>query len=206
MTSEAIASGHDIVRQWQFRDQDGTLTHQLTLEVLREDGGPGGNWPVVHLTQVDMQALEAADRQLDQYLAVHPSSGPRDTEGWRVRQCLPVAGIDNPYRMRLFLIRLRERLAAGDKDAIVQMVHLPLAVYDKGTEIRRFETPEALRASFDQLFTRRVCQAVEQATFERLFVNYQGVMIGSGQIWIGVGTDGLRIVAINSNSFKTSSH
>ena len=199
---EAIERGDDIVRQWQVRDQDTGLTQQLTLEVLKEDGGPGGSWPVVHLTQVNVQGLEAADREMNQHLAAHPQSVPRALEGWRVRQRLPVAAIDNPYRMRLFLIRLQERLSAGDRDALVDMVHLPFSVYEKGTRIRRFETRESLRASFEQLFTERVRRAIRQASFEHLFVNYKGVMIGRGEIWMGRGAHGVHIVAINGTAFQ----
>jgi hypothetical protein len=50
-----------------------------------------------------------------------------------------------------------------------------------------------------------VIAAIKQQRFENLFVNYQGVMVGQGEIWMSSvplnkssGRFGLRIITVNN--------
>ncbi|MEW5716956.1 hypothetical protein AB1462_32420, partial [Pseudomonas sp. SB113] len=54
-------------------------------------------------------------------------------------------------------------------------------------------------ADFDKIVTSKVKQAIAGQTYATLFANWQGVMIGDGELWFsGVG-DGnvVKITAIN---------
>jgi hypothetical protein len=64
----------------------------------------------------------------------------------------------------------------------------------------------ACEKSYDQLFGSRVHDAINKQTFDGLFVNSRGVMIGTGEVWLGgacendrcTGRVDIRIKAINN--------
>jgi hypothetical protein len=55
-----------------------------------------------------------------------------------------------------------------------------------------------LDANIDAIFTDNVINAVKAQSFDMLFANYQGVMVGNGQVWFGVtGNEEYFVEAIN---------
>jgi hypothetical protein len=112
---------------------------------------------------------------------------------------LKVAGIDDPGEVRRFLDRLRSTVLTKDRSALAAMLRYPFTRYYKaGIPLRRYDSAAELVPDYDRVFTPRVIQAAGNATFDSLFANYQGAMIGDGEIWFGSGRDGIKIIAINS--------
>lgn len=54
-------------------------------------------------------------------------------------------------------------------------------------------------ADYDKVVTAKVKHALQAQAYEKLFANWQGVMVGDGEIWFsGVGdANQIRITAIN---------
>jgi hypothetical protein len=100
-------------------------------------------------------------------------------------------------KARAFLSALVASVKAGDKAKIAAMVRYPLAVKtDKGQW--------AVRSSFefvntyDQLLTPVIKRAIEKQVPECLFANWQGVMIGDGEVWFEEQQDGsMKIKTVN---------
>lgn len=97
-----------------------------------------------------------------------------------------------------FFESLKTAVAAGDKQAVSAMVDYPFTarIGDKALTIR---DAAQFVADYDMVITPKVKDAIAAQTYETLFANWQGVMIGNGELWFsGVGEPPVvRIIAIN---------
>ncbi len=100
-------------------------------------------------------------------------------------------------KARAFLAGLKAAVQGADKDKVAAMVQYPLRVnLEKGS--RTVRTRSEFVKDYDRLVTPTVRKAIETQAPECLFANYQGVMIGNGQVWFEEQQDGaLRIKALN---------
>jgi len=60
------------------------------------------------------------------------------------------------------------------------MVSYPLGTTTSGTVKNMIEC----RDRYARIFNQKVVDAIDRQRFETLFANYQGVMIGRGEVWI----------------------
>ena len=83
---------------------------------------------------------------------------------------------------RGFLSRLQSAVRANDKKAVANLAALPLRV-NFASGARTYRDRKSIERDFDRIFTQRVKQAILSQRADRLFTNYQGAMIGDGQVW-----------------------
>jgi hypothetical protein len=103
------------------------------------------------------------------------------------------------------LMKLKVMIAAGDAEGMAELIAYPLEVKLNG-QPTTIDTPEAFAKNYRQILTEPVIQAIANQQVDDLFVNWQGIMIGDGQVWLnGVyPNDDLsqpveaRIIAINN--------
>lgn len=112
-------------------------------------------------------------------------------------------GSHAPYKT--FLTELQKATAEDDKKAVAAMVSYPITVKIDGTE-KTFANEKELIAAYDDVFTPATLLAIKNQTYESLFANDQGIMIGgTGEVWASeIMTDGtepksegVKIIAIN---------
>ena len=83
---------------------------------------------------------------------------------------------------RRFLSSLQSAVRADNRRAVANLASLPLRVnFDGGAWTYRDR--QSIERDFDRIFTPRVKQAILSQRADRLFTNYQGAMIGDGQVW-----------------------
>jgi hypothetical protein len=88
-------------------------------------------------------------------------------------------GGHEPYRK--FLADLQRAVAAGDRQQIAAMVSYPLRTNLGGHVVKL--GPKQLLAHFDELLPPKTLAAITAQSFDTLFANSQGVMIGEGEVW-----------------------
>lgn len=112
---------------------------------------------------------------------------------------LYVAGIDSPDDVRQFLARLQAAATAprSRRVALVEFVRFPFSTYSNGKVRHTYSGPADLLDDVEHVFTPGVLRAIGDARYETMFVNYQGVMIGNGEVWFDRREDGIKIKAIN---------
>ncbi|HLU08583.1 MAG TPA: hypothetical protein VK003_02875 [Oceanobacillus sp.] len=118
----------------------------------------------------------------------------------------PVAEMNNTLdtlfgdhtRYHTFFDNLKKAVAAGDKAAVAAMIEYPFQVRIGGKSLKIRDAAHFI-ADYDQVITAKVKHALQVQTYETLFANWQGVMVGQGEIWFsGVGdTDVIKVTAIN---------
>ncbi|MFC5386810.1 hypothetical protein ACFPLB_12650 [Aquamicrobium segne] len=118
----------------------------------------------------------------------------------------PVAEMNNTLdtlfgdhtRYHTFFDNLKKAVAAGDKAAVAAMIEYPFQVRIGGKSLKIRDAAHFI-ADYDQVITAKVKHALQGQTYETLFANWQGVMVGQGEIWFsGVGdADVIKVTAIN---------
>jgi hypothetical protein len=111
------------------------------------------------------------------------------------------AGGHKPYEE--FFTRLKTAVADGDKETVASMVDYPFHARIKGKAVK-IRDQKHFVADYDQVITSKVKDAVAKQTYATLFANWQGVMIGDGEVWFnGICSDDsckqqtVKITAIN---------
>ncbi|MBH1568265.1 hypothetical protein I5U58_12925 [Stenotrophomonas maltophilia] len=70
-------------------------------------------------------------------------------------------------------------VVGGDRAAVVEEVRFPLNVGGG----KKITGPGEFQRNYEKIITPAVVKAVSEQDFGKVFVNQQGVMIGSGQVW-----------------------
>lgn len=106
-----------------------------------------------------------------------------------------------PYHA--FFEKLKKAVAENDKKAVASMVDYPFMarIDDRAVTIR---DAAHFVADYDKVFTTKVKRAVSNQTYPSLFANWQGIMIGDGEVWFsGICSDesckqqAVKIIAVN---------
>ncbi|GGY26047.1 hypothetical protein [Paludibacterium paludis] len=104
---------------------------------------------------------------------------------------LSIAGIESRDDVLRFIARLKTAAEARDARALIGLTHFPVRV--SGRPMGR---SQAMRSA-KHVFTDKVYRAILGQDPAQLFCNYQGVMIGNGQIWFSAFNGRPAIIAIN---------
>jgi len=82
----------------------------------------------------------------------------------------------------VFVKQLQEAFRKGDRRLIASMIEYPLLVTnDRGK--RQIRGKQVLLANFGDVFDATTICVIERAKPDELFGNWQGFMIGNGQVW-----------------------
>jgi len=148
---------------------------------------PSEDAPVAGLSPdaVDATAPPAATDPLP---ATEPASAAAaaedidaDTDG-DVRQRIERLLGDAP-RYEAVFTALKKGVAAHDAKAVAALALYPVNV-NVGGKKRKVADAATFEREYDRIITADIAKTIAAQTFEGVFVNGQGVMLGNGQIWI----------------------
>jgi hypothetical protein len=106
-------------------------------------------------------------------------------------------GTEFAQKSRAFLAELQTAVRDGDKTKVASMISYPVMVIH-GSHKTRFKTKTQFIAEFDTILDARVQKAITQQSAKCLFGNYQGAMIGTGEVWFSQQQDGsMKIITVN---------
>jgi hypothetical protein len=94
---------------------------------------------------------------------------------WRIEH---IAGV-KVVEVRTLLTKLKEAVGKNDRKAVCGLIQYPLR--SSGGMIHSVSSCEA---RYGTIFNDKVISAIAKQRFEDLFVNWQGVMIGNGEVWM----------------------
>jgi hypothetical protein len=81
------------------------------------------------------------------------------------------------------ILSLQKAVAAHDVTAVADLVRYPISVSINGRKTM-IRNAKAFIANYSAIMTPDIVATVKSQKYEDLFVNYQGVMFGRGQIWV----------------------
>jgi len=103
---------------------------------------------------------------------------------------------------RAFLADLQAAVQGNDKDKIAGMVSYPLNFIHDGKR-SRIRDKQNFLGRYDAIFSEHVRATILKQSSQCLFGNYQGEMIGNGEVWFSEMQDGaVKIITVNSSAGK----
>jgi len=109
-------------------------------------------------------------------------------------------GADVAKKSRAFLADLQQAVSSGNRSKVAAMVSYPLLVIHGGRRTH-VKTKAAFLSSYGTIFDEHVRKAVAQQTSKCLFGNYQGAMIGNGELWFSEQANGtMKIISVNPSA------
>ena len=133
------------------------------------------------------QALGAA-QSLPVYLALESSTMGSLTQRYQA------AGADDDALVHRRALLFRDAVKRADKQAVAGLLAYPVPVQLAGRPSRLRNAADLL-AHYDAIFSARYRAAIASALPRNMFVRYQGIMLGKGEVWFG--PDG-RVIALNN--------
>lgn len=110
---------------------------------------------------------------------------------------IDLQGEEVAEKSRAFLAKLQSAVSKDDKAEVASMVSYPLLVIhaNKKAHIR---TEAQFVSRYESIFDEHVRSAIAKQSSQCLFGNYQGTMIGGGEIWYREQPNGkMKVVTVN---------
>jgi hypothetical protein len=102
--------------------------------------------------------------------------------------------------LKVFIAALKKAVAADDRRKVASMIRYPIVIVAGGRSVL-FSTPASLVASYNLVFTPLLKKLIAHAKPQEMFRNWQGAMIGRGEIWINTVSAGrLKVVTIQAQT------
>ena len=126
-------------------------------------------------------------------LAAGLMAGPARCEA---KEDYSFVGIKDASQVPKFVASLQKALAADDKNAVAGMVSYPLMVAAGGEDLE-IADKAAFVSQYDRIITKEIKQNILAQPLNDIFVNKQGVMVGTdGKVWALPDGKALRIAVI----------
>jgi hypothetical protein len=161
----------------------------LVLLLLVGCGGRDADAPVTTPVEAAPSAPAAAEVEAPAPTATPaasvPSSAPQDADvgdASQVDKAIDDALGDHAAYRKLFE-DLQAAVRSDDKTAVAALIQYPLEASVAGKKVR-VKDAAAFVADYDAIMTGEIKQAVIAQRYADLMVNWQGVMIGDGQVWL----------------------
>ena len=98
-----------------------------------------------------------------------------------------------------FLQDLQQSVASGNKREVAELMHFPLRINRNG-HTSLIMSQGAFIRQYERVITPHVRQVILHQQPKDLFVNSQGVMLGSGEVWVhpeDSSIESLKIIVFN---------
>ncbi|GGG88726.1 hypothetical protein [Paenibacillus radicis (ex Gao et al. 2016)] len=104
------------------------------------------------------------------------------------------AGIKNAIEFEHFLNKLQKDVSKGNKSEVAISIAFPLTVNHNGLEIK---SKKEFMAKYDKIMTAKIKKKLLAQKADKVVVNWKGVMVGNGEIWIGQIGEQIKVFALN---------
>jgi len=113
--------------------------------------------------------------------AATPADASADAEGGARERITKLLGDAAPYES--VFNELQRGVAAGDRAAVAGLMRYPVRVTIAGKN-QKVADAAAFQRDYDRIVTPALAKLIAEQKFDTLFVNWQGVMLGQGEVWI----------------------
>lgn len=102
-----------------------------------------------------------------------------------------------------FMKRVKTAILTKDKQWLANNIHYPIKVHLEGTNEILIKGKNQLLENYDAIFYPAFVEKIKSLCTCNLFNNWQGIMLGDGQIWIESNSEetpeGLWIITLNNS-------
>ncbi len=107
-----------------------------------------------------------------------------------------VAGIDDPAEFTAYFAKLQKAVKDNKPKEVAELISYPMNVNKDNKKYIIYNRDEFIK-KYDRIFTSVVRDQLLTQKVDTLFVNYQGVMVGDGDLWMGERNNKLGVIAVN---------
>jgi len=93
-----------------------------------------------------------------------------------------IAGFESESELKPFYLKVKGAILSKDYHAIATMLQFPTSLYVDGIPTRVISKDEFIKNG-EKIINKRILRAVYCSTYETLWSNYSGVMLGQGELW-----------------------
>ena len=110
-----------------------------------------------------------------------------------------VAGIDDPAEFKAYFAKLQTAVKDNKPAEVAALISYPMNLNKDNKTYVIYSKDEFIK-KYDRIFTSHVRNKLLAQKVDKLFVNYQGVMVGDGELWMGKHNNKLGVIAVNITS------
>ncbi|HTH54260.1 MAG TPA: hypothetical protein VL495_09930 [Edaphobacter sp.] len=92
--------------------------------------------------------------------------------------------VGDPAQFQTVFTGLKQAVEKHDAAAVAALISYPITINPRTKKAISIRTPKTFIARYDQIVTPHIADVIEKQKYEDLFVNDQGAMFGSGEVWI----------------------
>ncbi|BBI33604.1 hypothetical protein [Cohnella abietis] len=107
-----------------------------------------------------------------------------------------VAGIDNPVEFTTYFAELQKAVKDNKPEEVADLISYPMNLNKDNKQFVITNKQEFIK-KYDRIFTSHVREKLLDQKAEKVFVNWKGIMVGEGDLWIGKVNDKLGVIAVN---------
>lgn len=130
---------------------------------------------------MEVAAPDAADAPPGDGAAMAPTAMAMAPEGDARQRIERLLG--NAAQYEQVFNALKQGVAGNDRAAVARLVRYPLKVTIDG-ETQQIADAAAFQRQYASIVTAPIARAIAAQSFDNVFANWQGVMIGNGQVWL----------------------
>jgi hypothetical protein len=134
-----------------------------------------------------------------------PQTPPANSQSDCGSDTVDSTGPETARGARAFLAKLKAAVQANDKKAVASMVHYPLK-FNTSKKNSLIEDRKQFLRQYSRIMDAAVrSKIVDDKSSRCLFANWQGFMIGDGEVWFQESSPGLfEIITVNANDQGSS--
>lgn len=106
-----------------------------------------------------------------------------------------VAGFDDDKIVETFVSKFKEAVIKKDKETVASMILYPIKATFKDRAVIIHSEKEFLKL-YDDVFDKELYNKIVKADTNNMWSNYQGVMIGDGDVWFSERGNDIKISAV----------
>ncbi|MFF2482320.1 hypothetical protein [Paenibacillus sp. NPDC058071] len=107
-----------------------------------------------------------------------------------------VAGIDSSEEFTTYFSKLQQAVKDGDSKSVADLISYPLRVNKSGKSFM-IHSKEQFVQKYNRIITTEVKEKLLAQKADNVFVNWKGIMVGDGELWIGKIDNKLGVIAVN---------
>lgn len=107
-----------------------------------------------------------------------------------------VAGINDPAEFTTYFAKLQKAVKGNKPAEVADLISYPMNLNKDNKKYVIYSKNEFIK-KYDRIFTSSVRENLLAQKVDKLFVNYQGIMVGDGDLWMGKPNNKLGVIAVN---------
>lgn len=107
-----------------------------------------------------------------------------------------VAGIDDPKEFTAYFAQLQKAVKDNKPEDVAKLIAYPMN-WNQDNKQAVIHNKDELIKNYDRIFTDSVQDQLLAQVADKVFVNWKGIMVGEGDLWIGKQNNKLGVIAVN---------